>query len=262
MTVMAEEKKVSATQKEELSELRTYEEGMPWNPVEKIIMERRSIRKFKEEPLPDSMIRRILEAGRFAPSTGNMQSWKFVVVNSREIIDEMEKDAHKVISFFMKVADYTQAGPLKRFFLQPMVKLSIWFLHNEFHPVPTTLKSLIAQGKTTAFHHAPTLILICEDSRGPVHPEIDSGVCGQNMALAAHSLGAGVCWLTVWNVIIKYMFKWKKKFGIKYPYKVKACLAVGWPDPKTDGLVPREEQYVKWFEGGMNDEPRIEKQGA
>jgi hypothetical protein len=32
-----------------------YDESIPWNPVEKIIMERRSIRAFKEEPFPDSM---------------------------------------------------------------------------------------------------------------------------------------------------------------------------------------------------------------
>jgi len=41
------------------------------------------------------MIRRILEAGRFAPSAGNFQPWKFIVVNSPEMLVEMEKDAVK-----------------------------------------------------------------------------------------------------------------------------------------------------------------------
>jgi hypothetical protein len=50
-----------------LSPLYTYQEGMEWNPVEKVIMERRSIRNFKKEPVPDNLIRRVLEAGRFAP---------------------------------------------------------------------------------------------------------------------------------------------------------------------------------------------------
>ncbi|MDI6742872.1 MAG: hypothetical protein QMD11_09035, partial [Smithella sp.] len=44
--------------KETLSPLGKYVEGMPWNPVEKVILERRSIRAFKKEPLPDSMIKR------------------------------------------------------------------------------------------------------------------------------------------------------------------------------------------------------------
>jgi nitroreductase len=51
------------------------------------------------------MIERILEAGRFAPSAGNSQPWKFIVVNSPEILAEMEKDALKIIKFFMFFID-------------------------------------------------------------------------------------------------------------------------------------------------------------
>src|SRR4030066_1436286 len=99
---------------EELSPLGMYKEGMPWNPVEKIIMERRSIRSFKKEPLPDSMIQRILEAGRFAPSAGNMQPWRFIVIKSPEIIAELEKDAVRIAKFFMFFLDYTRGGWIRR----------------------------------------------------------------------------------------------------------------------------------------------------
>ncbi|MEW6140136.1 MAG: nitroreductase family protein [Thermodesulfobacteriota bacterium] len=46
-------------------------EGKPdqWTGVEQVIMNRRSVRNFKNDPVPDSLIRRILEAGRFAPRT-------------------------------------------------------------------------------------------------------------------------------------------------------------------------------------------------
>jgi hypothetical protein len=47
-----------------LSPLYTYQEGMEWNPVEKVIMERRSIRNFKKEPVGDNLIRRTLEVHR------------------------------------------------------------------------------------------------------------------------------------------------------------------------------------------------------
>ncbi len=81
----------------DLSPLGVYHQGMPWNSVEKIIFERRSIRAFKSNPLPDSMIRRILEAGRFAPSAGNAQPWKFVVVNNAELLKRMETDTVKMV---------------------------------------------------------------------------------------------------------------------------------------------------------------------
>lgn len=245
---------------DDLSPLGAYKEGMKWNPVEKVIFERRSIRKFKEEPLPNSMLRRILEAGRFAPSAGNMQPWKFVVVKSPEIIAEMEKDAIKMTKIFMFFLDYQRGGWLRRILTLPMAKFYTRILHNELHPVPFGLMSQIAQGKAPVFHNAPTLVLMIEDKRGVSSPPTDIGICGQNMVLAAHSMGAASCWIGLIKLCM-YLPKWKKKFGIKYPYRLNDCIAFGWPKPIADGQVPREVQMVQWFEGGMKDAARTERQG-
>jgi len=48
------------------------------------ILDRRSIRKYKQEPMPDDDMRRILEAGQQAPSAANRQPWHFVVVGDPE----------------------------------------------------------------------------------------------------------------------------------------------------------------------------------
>ena len=48
------------------------------------IFARRSIRKYKADPIPDADLRQILEAGRQAPSAGNRQPWHFVVVGDPE----------------------------------------------------------------------------------------------------------------------------------------------------------------------------------
>jgi nitroreductase len=247
---------------EALAPLGTYVEGMPWNPVEKVIMERRSIRKFKKEPLPDSMIRRILEAGRFAPSTGNQQPWKFTVIKSPEIIAEMEKDAvrfSKLISFFYC---YTEYKGLRRLISKAMAKMTVLrFMSNLFHPVPFFVYPIAAEGKTLFFHNAPVIILMLEDTRGVSNPTVDIGVAGQQMCLAAHSMGAGACWIGFIK-LLTYFPKWRKKFSIKYPYKLRNCIVFGWPLPKADKEVEREVQFVEWFEGGLNAAPRIERQGA
>lgn len=51
---------------------------------EKIVFEvikgRRSVRSFKDEEVPREMLIRILEAGQWAPSPSNVQSWRFIVV--------------------------------------------------------------------------------------------------------------------------------------------------------------------------------------
>jgi len=48
------------------------------------IRSRRSIRKFRPEPIPDEKLKMILEAGRLAPSAGNRQPWLFIVVKDPE----------------------------------------------------------------------------------------------------------------------------------------------------------------------------------
>ncbi len=45
-----------------------------------IIRNRRTIRRFKPDPIADERIQMILEAGRWAPSFSNLQPWKFIVV--------------------------------------------------------------------------------------------------------------------------------------------------------------------------------------
>lgn len=49
-----------------------------------VIRKRRSIRKYKRDPVPKEMILEVLEAARLAPSAGNRQPWRFVVVTDPE----------------------------------------------------------------------------------------------------------------------------------------------------------------------------------
>jgi nitroreductase len=50
-----------------------------------IVRNRRSTRRFKEEPVPPESLSRILDAGRWAPSGGNIQPWRFVVITDKDI---------------------------------------------------------------------------------------------------------------------------------------------------------------------------------
>ena len=244
---------------EELSQIGAYQEGMGWNAVEQVIMSRRSVRSFKQEPLPDSMIRRILEAGRFAPSAGNMQPWRFIVVKNRAMIAEMERDAVKIIKFFMFFLDYTRGGFIRKIYASINASVMVRLLPRELHPVPFALMTQIAQGKAPVFHNPPTLLLLVEDGRGVSSPPTDVGICGQNMVIAAHSMGAGTCWIGLIKVLM-YLPKWRKRFGIKSPYKLNICIALGWPKPKADDSVAREVQLVQWFDEDER-KPRIEEQG-
>lgn len=48
------------------------------------IEKRYSVRSFKDEPVAEGKLRRVLDAGRAAPSARNLQQWKFVVVRDAD----------------------------------------------------------------------------------------------------------------------------------------------------------------------------------
>lgn len=58
------------------------------------IVTRRSIRKYKDEPVSDEQVELLLEAARLAPSGSNTQPWKFIVVRSDDMRRTIAKISH------------------------------------------------------------------------------------------------------------------------------------------------------------------------
>lgn len=216
-----------------------------FTPTEQVIMKRRSVRLYRKQQVPDYMVKRILEAGRFAPSAGNAQPWKFVVLRDPAIIQGITDTVTGLLKVFRAVLDYRRPG---FFWLRPFTELFIRLNRYELHPTPFGAVDLIARGKLGLWHGAPTIILIFKDVRGVGNPDIDCGIAGQNMVLSAHSMGLGTCWVSFAKTAFKYSLKWKRKFGIQYPYKFITSIAVGWPAGNPDGFISRETHAVDWYE--------------
>lgn len=54
---------------------------------------RRSIRRYRPDPVPEEMLAQLLEAGRWAPSASNRQPWTFIVVRDEAVRREVAQDA-------------------------------------------------------------------------------------------------------------------------------------------------------------------------
>ncbi len=54
---------------------------------------RKSVRSYREEPVPEALLQRILEAARLAPSAKNAQEWRFVVVRDQALREELYQNA-------------------------------------------------------------------------------------------------------------------------------------------------------------------------
>ncbi|WP_406532210.1 nitroreductase family protein [Methanobrevibacter sp.] len=56
-----------------------------------IVFKRHSVRKFKDERVPDDLIENLLKAGMQAPSSCNSQPWEFIVVSKKEDKEAISK---------------------------------------------------------------------------------------------------------------------------------------------------------------------------
>ena len=63
--------------------------------IKDAILTRRSVRKYKPEPVKEEDLKVILEAARQAPSAGNKQPWEFIVVKDQETKTKLAKIARK-----------------------------------------------------------------------------------------------------------------------------------------------------------------------
>ncbi|PKN44244.1 MAG: nitroreductase [Deltaproteobacteria bacterium HGW-Deltaproteobacteria-17] len=213
-----------------------------------MILERRSVRKYKDKQVPENVIRRIMEAGRFAPSAGNSQPWKLLVIRDPAMLQKMERDVRISCKLAASFIDW-RTSPLGRTASWLTAQTYIRAMPNLLAPVPFGALTLIGQGKLGLYHGAPTVILMLMDKRGVAKPQVDIGICGQNMVLAAHSMGLGTCWIGFVELLAKNPI-WRHRLGIKYPYKLVEGITIGYPIGHPDGIIERETHASEWYENG------------
>ena len=65
------------------------------NETVRMILTRRSIRKFKDMPVPKNILEMLVQCGYYAPSGHNMQTWKFTVITNRGEIQKLKQAAQE-----------------------------------------------------------------------------------------------------------------------------------------------------------------------
>ena len=240
-----------------IPERQNYEACEPdLTETEKVIYNRRSIRLYKNKAVPPEIVHRVIEAGRFAPSAGNNQPWKFIVIQNKDLIDEIDVKCKKFCRLVMR-ATMPRPWVDKQVPGDKTAKLKLWqkFLlrllialrgPNELDPrARGGINAIASDPSYHTFFHAPVLIILLADKRGIGSVELDTGICGQNMVLAAHSLGLGTCWVSLIDGLQGFP-KFKKQLGITHPFEIVTSLTLGYPKGKIDNIVKREQARVVW----------------
>ena len=210
--------------------------------TEKIIYRRRSIRVFKDKPLSKELINRLIETARFAPSAGNGQPCKFLVVTNKEINRKVDQKCAKIL----KMINWLYAGQNR--WRKILIAILSAISANKWDQRPIAAIEKLRMTNDSITFDAPAVIHVLKDKRGISQPDIDAAIAAHNLILAAHSIGLGTCYIGFIASTIPYVPAVKKILGIKYPYEIVLSICIGYPKLKYNIPVPRAQMPVEWIE--------------
>lgn len=195
---------------------------------------RTSIRRFKQAPVPDEDIRKILDAGRLAPSANNTQPWSFLVIRDKEVLAGMAEAVRGQIDRMIPYAeDEKQAQRLAAY---------KGTYYTFFEKAPAVIAVFMEGYDAGTNKLLSRMGYAAEDiMRLRPNPGLQSVAAAiEHMLLAAHALGYGSCWMTG-PLVAQEAFE--KLLGYGKDRFIAALLPLGVPDerPQARPRKPLEE---------------------
>ena len=157
------------------------------------IKNRRSIRRYKPDPVDDKTVEQILEAARWAPSWANTQTWRFVVVRDSDLKAQL--------------ADTLSTN-------NPAT--------NAVKNAPIAIVACAQVGRAGCYHGEPVT------DKGDSWHMFDAGLAMQNLTLAAHALGLGTVHIGSFDA-----GKAAEIIGVPEGYCVVEMTPLGYPDQEA-----------------------------
>lgn len=190
------------------------------------IEQRRSIRRFKPDPVPDEVIISLLDAARLAPSGSNAQPWRFKVVKDRETKEKLVRAAYGQV--FIAEA--------------PAVLVCCADIDGYLNGVASGLQDL---GRIGAVEDRIVKIIL--ERTGKMHTlNIDQfsqriafnvAIAIEHIVLRALDFGLGTCWVRLIDEqAIKAVFGWDDTIFVV------SLLPLGYPD---ESPAPRKRRAIE-----------------
>lgn len=183
----------------------------------RILNGRRSVRRFLRDPVPAKLLQQILEAAGWAPSAGNRQNYRLVVVSSPDKISAMSAAVEEAVAALragLRGDSREVAGAylnnFSHFSLAPIVIVPI-------HRSGVDLLQACQDGDPSR-----------QQPMGRAELEAVSSVAAaiMNLLLAAHALGLGACWMTGPLVALEAL---NRILDVPKGWTVSALIPVGYP---------------------------------
>jgi nitroreductase len=184
------------------------------NETVNIIKNRRSIRQFKDDQIPDPELQNIMECAILAPNAMNQQKWHFSVIQSKD--------------FLKKMIDITREN---------MINSGVEFLAGRardpnFNP----------------YFNAPTVIFVTAEENTRFS-QTDAALAAQNILIAAESynIGSHIMTSTEFLFASEKGKAIKKEMGIPEGYTHVCAIVLGYREGEPPAARPRNKDVITYI---------------
>ena len=184
----------------------------------KCLETKRSVRKYKDEVIPNEVMERLIELGTMASTGSNMQPWGFVIIQDKNEINTMSENIKKEL-----------LGNL------------------EAYPHLMQYKDWLESPKFSVFNRASNLLIIYGNTESYYYRE-DCSLCAGNIMLAAHSMDIGSCWIGFAEYHVNTA-QFKKKYNVPENYEVVCAMSLGYTNIE---LTPPKRKKAVIFNQSTN----------
>lgn len=197
---------------------------MPFSmPLAQALAGRRSVRNFRPDGLTRGQVRSLLLAAVQAPTAMHQESWAFVVVQDRKVLDRISN----------------RAKPL---FVEALKRLHVDG-HGQKHA-----PDVFADPDFSIFYNAGTLIVVCGPREAPFITA-DCWLAAANIVLAAYAAGLGSCVIGS-AVPALEMDDIRSQLGIPATHVAVAPIIVGVPAGPCETSARAEPRILHWCHDG------------
>ena len=211
-----------------------------------LLKTRRSIRAFRDKPLANDTIERIIDGARFAPSGHNSQSTEFLVVQDRDLLNQVSATVIEYLKFEIKRFE-------NPFFRTLALAGDRESAESGLHEIPG-FKRMIQKyesGTDPILNGAPVLLAF-HAHRTVGFADVNAQLALQNASLVAHALGIGHFY-TGWVLApcrAPMARAWNRRIpnllGIPTDNNLYGALALGYPIPRFKNMIERKPPLISW----------------
>ncbi len=194
----------------------------------------RAIRYLKADPVPDELIRKILDAAIRAPSGSNRQSWHFLVIKDAATRKMLQEHYKRAFDAYLAMTGGNAPRPGVSVATMDRVVKSATHLADHLHEAPVLIMPLLMNEQGVIRGDGPLQSMARKSIYSSIYPAV------QNILLAARALGLGACLTTLH---LMYEEEIAKLLGFPENVESMCLIPIGWPAAKLGPVtrVPIEE---------------------